>query len=90
MNLFTNSDRLVDTKIKLMVTKEERGQGRDKLGVWDQQIQLLYIKQIKKKVLLYSTGLNHNGKEYEKDYMCVWCVYKIDGPLLFSNRKINF
>ena len=21
--------------------------------------------------------------------MCVWCVYKIDGPLLFSNRKIN-
>ena len=25
MNLFTNSDRLVDTKIKLMVTKEEGG-----------------------------------------------------------------
>ena len=39
---------------------------------------LLYIGWIKNKVLLYSTGnyiqhpvTNHNGKGYEKEYICV-------------------
>ena len=39
---------------------------------------LLYIEQINNKVLLYSTGnyiqypvINHNGKEYEKEYICI-------------------
>ena len=39
---------------------------------------LLYIEWINKKVLLYSTGnyiqypvINHNGKEYEKEYICI-------------------
>ena len=43
--------------------------GGDKLGV-DSRYKLLYIKQIKNKVLLYSIGnniqypvINHNGKE---------------------------
>ena len=38
---------------------------------------LLYTGWIKNKVLLYSTGnyiqypvINHNGKEYEKEYIC--------------------
>ena len=30
-----NRDRLPDIENKLMVTKGERGWGRDKLGVWD-------------------------------------------------------
>ena len=40
---------------------------------------LLYIKYIKNKVLLYSTGnyiqypvINHNGKEYEKEYIYIY------------------
>ena len=39
---------------------------------------LLYIGWINDKVLLYSTGndiqylvINQNGKEYEKEYMCI-------------------
>ena len=42
---------------------------------------LLYIKQINKKVLLYSTenyieclAITYNGKDYEKEYVCV-CIY---------------
>ena len=30
-----NRNRLTDTESKLVVTKGERGGGRDKLGVWD-------------------------------------------------------
>ena len=50
---------------------ERRGINQD-FGI--RRYKLLYIKQINKKVLLYSTGnyiqypvINHNGKEYEKD-----------------------
>ena len=39
----------------------------------------LYIKEINNKVLLYSTGnyiqypvIHHNGKEYEKEYICIY------------------
>ena len=35
MNLFTNRNRHTDIENKLMVTKGERGGGRDELGVWD-------------------------------------------------------
>ena len=31
-------NRLTDIENKLMDTKGERGRGRDKLGVWDEQI----------------------------------------------------
>ena len=46
---------------------------------------VLYIEWINNKVLLYSRGnyihypvMNHNGKEYEKEYICIYmyvCVY---------------
>ena len=55
-----------------MVTKGERGWWKDKLGVWDYQIQITIYK-INNKVILHSTGnyiqypgINHNGKEYKK------------------------
>ena len=34
MNLFTKQKQLTDVE-KLMITKGEKGGGRDKLGVWD-------------------------------------------------------
>ena len=64
-----------------MVTKGESG-GRDKLGVWDQQIHttIYKIKKINNKDLLYGTGnyiqypvINHKGKEYDKAYTYV-CI----------------
>ena len=39
-----------------MVTKREKGQGKDKLGVWDYQIQSDPCIEWINKVLLYSTG----------------------------------
>ena len=33
MNVFTNRNRLMDSKNKLTVTKGERGVGTDKIGV---------------------------------------------------------
>ena len=54
-----------------MVSKEKRGQRRDKLGVWDYQIQTTIYK-INSNVLLYIQGTiqypvtKHDGKEYEK------------------------
>ena len=51
--------------------------------------QLLYIGWINNKALLYSTGnytqypvINHNGKEYEKEYVCIteshYCIAEIN------------
>ena len=44
-------------------------------------MKLLYIQWMNNKVLLYSTGnyiqclvINHNGKEYKKEYIYV-CIY---------------
>ena len=57
--------------------------GRDKLGIWDQQIHTTIYKI--NKDLLYSAGkyiqylvITYNGKESEKEYICVRvcvCVY---------------
>ena len=56
-----------------MVTKGEKAWERDKLGVWDQQIQTTIYKTDNKD-LLYSTGnfiqylvITYNGKESEKE-----------------------
>ena len=53
---------------RLVIAKVEGVRERDRLGVWDQQMQW-----IDNKVLLYSTGsytqypvINHNRKEFEK------------------------
>ena len=58
-----------------MVVKGD-GLGREVLGVWVQQMQMIVYRRINNKVLLDSTGkyiqypvTNHNGKEYEKEYM---------------------
>ena len=55
----------------------ERG-GKDwEFGI--SRCKLLYIEWINNKVLLYSTGnyiqysvINHNGKEYEKEYLYLY------------------
>ena len=52
-----------------------RGEGKDwEFGI--SRLKLLYTEWINNKVLLYSTGnyiqypvINHNGKEYEKEYI---------------------
>ena len=56
--------------------KGERGLGRDKLEVWDEQTTI--YKTDKEQVLLYSTGnyiqypiINHNGKESKKEYIYI-------------------
>ena len=54
--------------------------GRDKLGVWDQQIQTSIIKQINSKALRYSTGnyiiqylvINYNVKLSGKEYTYIY------------------
>ena len=62
---------------------------------WISRCKLLYIKWIKNKVLLYSTGnyiryvgINHNGKKYKKRmYVCVYkteslcCIEEINTTL---------
>ena len=57
----------------VFVKKEEDG-----LGVWDQQMQTITFRMDKNKVQLYGTWnyiqsprINHNGKEYKKEYVCV-------------------
>ena len=73
----TKRDSHIENKV--MVTKGERDQ-RDKVGVPGiSRYKLLYIKQINNKLLLYSTGnyiqcplINHNGKEYEKEYVYIY------------------
>ena len=56
---------------------EEGGRGKDwEFGI--SRCKLVYIRWLNNKVLLYSTGnyiqypvINHNGKEYEKEYVYV-------------------
>ena len=71
-------NRNTDMEKKSMVTKwEKRGEGINyEFGI--RRYTLLYIKQINDKDLLYSTGnyiqysgINYNGKESEKEYMCI-------------------
>ena len=72
MKLFTVADSQT-WKTNLWLPKEK--EGRDRLGVWDQQTQTTIYK-INNNILLYSTGnyiqypvINHNGKEYEKEHI---------------------
>ena len=65
-------ERLTDIENKPMITKEERAWGRDKLGVWNYQIQTTVCK-INNRVLPYSSGnyiqcpvINNNEKELGK------------------------
>ena len=44
MNKLTKQKQLTDTEKKFMITKRDRGWGKDKSGVWDQQIQTTICK----------------------------------------------
>ena len=79
MNLFYKTETDSQTpKANLYLPKEKRGQGiNQEYGITG----LLYIKQINNKDLLYSTGnstqylvITYNGRESEKEYMCVWVM----------------
>ena len=61
-----------------MIAKEEGSEGGKDWEFAVSRCKLLYTGWINNKVLLYSTGnyiqylvLNHNGKEYKKEYMCI-------------------
>ena len=78
MNLFTKQKQTHRHRKQTCGYQRGKGMGRDKLGVWDQQIQTT-IYEINNKVLLYSTGnyiqypvINHNGKEYEEEYVYIY------------------
>ena len=59
---------------------DQRGEGRDKLGVWDKRIHTsIYKKYIINKDLLCSTGnstqcsvITYMGKDSEKAWACVY------------------
>ena len=48
---------------------------REKEGVWDRQVHMLYLKWITNKVLLYSTG---NSAQC---YVAAWMVGKFGGRM---------
>ena len=56
MNLYTEQKQNHNVENKFMVTKGEREEGEDKLGEWDCRYKPLYIKQMRFKDLLHSTG----------------------------------
>ena len=76
-----NRNRLTDIENRLVAAK---GKGEGEGMNWEFGInicKLLYLKWINYKVLLFSSGnyiqypvINHNGKEYEKEYIYV-CIY---------------
>ena len=73
-------NRLTDIENKLIVMEGEMG------------FKNTYIKYINNKDLLYSTGnyiqypvINHNGKEYEKEYICVH-IYDIWINFLYTRN----
>ena len=78
VNLIKQS-RLTDTENKLMVPEEERGSGKEKLGLCNcsSRYKLLCIKQINNNVLLHTTAnyiqypvINYNEKEHIYTYLC--------------------
>ena len=75
-----NKNRLTDIEDRLVVAKGGLGRGGKDWEFGISRGKLLYIGRINNKVLLYSTGnyiqypgINHNGKEYEKEYIYI-CI----------------
>ena len=70
---------MTDVENRFVVAKQEAGQGRDRLGVWSQQMQTVTYGMEKDKVLLCSTGkyiqyigVNHNKIFlFFRKYICV-------------------
>ena len=92
----------MDRENRLVIAKGKRyGRGVDwKFGI--SRCKLLYTGWINNKILLYSTGdyihysvINHNGKEYEKECVCVYvteslcCTAEINTSLelYFKEKK---
>ena len=64
-------------KNRLVVAKEVRGEGMH-LEFWVSRCKLVNIEWINNQILPYSPGnyiqypvINHNGKEYKKECMCM-------------------
>ena len=73
-----NRNRPTDIENRLVVAKGEGAGGQMKWELGISRYELLYIGWINNKVLLCSTGnyiqylmINHNGKEYKKEYIYV-------------------
>ena len=78
MNLFTKQKQTHRHRKQTYSYQRGKIWGRDKLGVWDWQVQTT-IHKINNKDLLYSIGnniqyliINYNGKEYEKEYIYIY------------------
>ena len=78
MNLFTKQKQIHRHRKQTYSYQRGKIWGRDKLGVWDWQVQTT-IHKINNKDLLYSIGnniqyliINYNGKEYEKEYIYIY------------------
>ena len=80
MNLFTKQEQTHRHRKQTYGYQRGKEEGRrDKLGVWDQQIQTTIYKINNNKVLLYSIGnyiqylvINYNGKEYANIYIYIY------------------
>ena len=80
MNISTKQKQTQNIENRLVVANGEQGWGGGKeweFGV--SRCKLSYIEWINNKALLYSTGnyiqypvINHNGKEYEKEYIYIY------------------
>ena len=77
MNLFTKQKQIQRHRKQIYGCQREREWGRDKSGIWDQQIHTIYIKEINNKDLLYSTGnyiqylIMYNGNDSKRIYIYV-------------------
>ena len=74
----STKQRFIDIENRHVVTKGDGDGGGMEWEFGVSRCQLLYIEYINNKVLLYSTGnyiqypvINHNGKQYEKEYIYV-------------------
>ena len=80
-----------------MVAKGKEG-GREldwKFGI--SRCKLVRGEWMNNKVLLYSTGnyiqysmINHNGKEYEKEYICICMIKSLCCTAEINTLKINY
>ena len=76
--IYKTETDLQTQKTNLQLPKEKEGRGGINQEFGISIYTVLYRKQMKNKDLLYSTGnstqypvINHNGKEYEKEYIYI-------------------
>ena len=78
MNLPVKHSQTTNIEIRLVVAKGAEVGGGTEWEVGVSRCKLLCVEWINTKVLLCSTEnyvhypmINHNGKEYEKEYICI-------------------